>query len=91
MPKFRDVKTLQKFASIHASIHIYFNLERHPNCRETFKENRAAAMAEWRHCHVNRRRQQRTASMPFQAAALAQSHTLKASVRNRLNVDRSSK
>ena len=91
MSKFWDVKTLQKFASIHASTHNYFNLERHLNCRETFKENRAAAMAEWRHCHVNWRRQQRTASMPFQAAALAQSHTLKASVRNRLNVDRSSK
>ena len=47
MSIFRDVKTLQKFASIHASIHNHFNLERHLNCRETFKENRAAAMAEW--------------------------------------------
>jgi len=25
-----------------------FNLERHLNRRETFKENRAAALAEWR-------------------------------------------
>ena len=48
MSKFRDVKTLQKFASIHASIHNHFNLERHLTPRETFKENRAAAMAEWR-------------------------------------------
>ena len=47
MSKFRDVKTLQKFASIHASIHNHFNLERHFNRRETFKENRTAAMAEW--------------------------------------------
>ena len=48
MSKFRDVKTLQKFASVHASIHNHFNLERHLNRRETFKENRTAALAEWR-------------------------------------------
>jgi putative transposase len=48
MSKFRDIKTLQKFGSIHASIHNHFNLERHLNRRETFKENRAAALAEWR-------------------------------------------
>ena len=48
MSKFRDVKTLQKFASIHASIHKHFNLERHLNPLETFKENRTAALAEWR-------------------------------------------
>ena len=48
MAKFRDVKTLQKFASVHASIHNHFNQERHLNRRETFKENRATAMAEWR-------------------------------------------
>ena len=33
MSKFRDVKTLQKFASVHASIHNHFNLERHLNSR----------------------------------------------------------
>ena len=48
MAKYREVKTLQKFASIHASIHNHFNLERHLIRRETFKENRAAALAEWR-------------------------------------------
>ena len=48
MSKFRDVKTLQKFASVHASIHNHFNLEHHLNRRETFKENRTAALAEWR-------------------------------------------
>ena len=48
MSKFRDVKTLQKFASVHASIHNHFNLDRHLNRRETFKENRTAALAEWR-------------------------------------------
>ena len=36
-------------------------------------------------------RRQRTTMTSFQAAALAQSHTLKTSVRNRLNVDRLSK
>ena len=48
MSKFRDVKTLQKFVSIHASIHNHFNLDPHLNRRETFKENRATALAEWR-------------------------------------------
>jgi putative transposase len=48
MSKFRDVKTLQKFASIHALIHNHFNLERRLNRCETFKEYRAAALTEWR-------------------------------------------
>jgi len=48
MARFRDVKTLQKFSSVHASIHNHFNPERHLNRRKTFKENRTAALAEWR-------------------------------------------
>jgi hypothetical protein len=48
MAVFRDVKTLQKFASIHASIHDHFNQDRHLNRRDTFKQGRAAALAEWR-------------------------------------------
>ena len=48
MSKFRDVKTLQKFAPVHASIHNHFNLDRLLNCRKSFKENRTAALAEWR-------------------------------------------
>jgi len=48
MSKFRDVKTLQKFASINASIHNHFNLERHLNSRSVCKKNRSAALAEWR-------------------------------------------
>ena len=40
-----------------------------------------------RHCHVNRVGPQRPAWIPFQAAALALSHTLNASFRNRLNVN----
>ncbi|MGB2933339.1 MAG: DDE-type integrase/transposase/recombinase [Methyloceanibacter sp.] len=48
MAKFRDMKTLQKFAAAHASIHNHFNHDRHLNSRNTFKQNRAAALAEWR-------------------------------------------
>jgi putative transposase len=48
MARFRDIKTLQKFASAHASIHNHFNLDRHPNNHEIFKKNRSAALAEWR-------------------------------------------
>ena len=48
MARFRDVKTLQKFASVHASIHNQFNHDRHLNRREVFKQNRSAALAEWR-------------------------------------------
>ena len=48
MSKFRDVKTLRKFASVHASIHNHFNLERHLKRCATFKQDRSAALAEWR-------------------------------------------
>ena len=48
MAKFRDVKTLWKFASVHASIHNHFNHARHLNRRDVFKKNRAASLAEWR-------------------------------------------
>ena len=43
------------------------------------------------HCHVNRVGPRRPAWIPFQAAALALSHTLNASFRNRLNVNLSRK
>ena len=48
MAKFRSAKSLQKFSSIHSSIHNHFNLERHLYSRENFKLNRSAALAEWR-------------------------------------------
>jgi len=48
MAKFRDMKTLQKLASVHASLHNHFNQVRHLNRRDIFKQNRAAALAEWR-------------------------------------------
>jgi putative transposase len=48
MVKFRDVKTLQKFASVHASVHNHFNFDRHLTLRDTFKENRSATLTGWR-------------------------------------------
>jgi hypothetical protein len=42
------MKTLQKFAAAHAPIHNHFNHDRHLNPRDIFKQNRAAALAEWR-------------------------------------------
>jgi putative transposase len=48
MARFRDIKALQKFAAVHASIHNHFDLDRHLTRREIFKQNRSAALAEWR-------------------------------------------
>jgi len=48
MAKFRNGKSLQKFASIHASIHNHFNQERQLYNRENFKLNRFVTLAEWR-------------------------------------------
>jgi putative transposase len=48
MAKFRSMGSLQKFASIHASVHNHFNQERHLYNRQIFKLNRSAALNEWR-------------------------------------------
>jgi putative transposase len=48
MLRFRRMKTLQKFSSVHASVHNHFNQERHLTSRQTYKQNRSAALAEWR-------------------------------------------
>jgi putative transposase len=48
MQRFRLMQTLQKFASVHASVHNHFNHERHLYSRDNFKANRSAALAEWR-------------------------------------------
>ena len=48
MARFRDIRTLQKFAAADAAIHNHFNQERHLYNRENFKLNRSAALAEWR-------------------------------------------
>jgi putative transposase len=47
MLRFRRMKTLQKFASVHANVHNHFNLERHLVDRTTYKKRRSAALAEW--------------------------------------------
>ena len=48
MANFRDIRTLQKFAAVHASIHNHFHKDRHLNRRNVFKQNRSVALAEWR-------------------------------------------
>ncbi len=45
--RFRQMKSLQKFASVQASTSNPFNLERHVADRETFKACRSAALAGW--------------------------------------------
>ena len=47
MLRFRRMKTLQKFASVHANVHNHFNQERHLVDRQTYKDRRSAALAEW--------------------------------------------
>ena len=48
MLRFRRTRTLQKFASVHASVHNHFSQERALYSPQSFKLNRAAALAEWR-------------------------------------------
>jgi putative transposase len=48
MQRFRRMRSLQKFVAVHASVHNLFNTERHLYNRQNFKQNRAAALAEWR-------------------------------------------
>jgi len=47
MLRFRQMRSLQKFVSIHSSVFNHFNKERHLTDRETFKHQRNAALAEW--------------------------------------------
>ena len=48
MQRFRSLKTLQKFSSVHAQVHNHFNQERHLVTRQVYKQRRSAALAEWR-------------------------------------------
>ena len=48
MLRFRRMRTLQKFVSVHASVFNHFNKERSLFSRQNFKANRTAALAEWR-------------------------------------------
>lgn len=47
MLRFRRMKTLQKIASVHGSVHNHFNQERHLVSRGVYKQRRSAALAEW--------------------------------------------
>jgi putative transposase len=48
MLRLRRMRTLQRFASVHASVHNHFNQELSLTPRAIFNLNRAAALAEWR-------------------------------------------
>ncbi|MEC7258504.1 MAG: IS6 family transposase, partial [Pseudomonadota bacterium] len=48
MLRFRRMRSIQQFASVHASIYNLFNAERSLISRSHFKLTRAAALAEWR-------------------------------------------
>lgn len=47
--RFRRLRSLLKFATVHASVTNDFNSDRDLTSRAIFKKNRAAALAEWRH------------------------------------------
>jgi len=48
MLRFRRLRSLQKFVSVHAAVLNLFNSERSLQSRPNFKLNRAAALSEWR-------------------------------------------
>lgn len=48
MSRFRQMRSLQKFAAVHSSVFNHFNQDRQLNHRSIFKESRSAALAEWR-------------------------------------------
>ena len=51
MLRFRQMKSLQEFVSVHANVHNHFNQERHLIDRKTYKARRSAALAEWQSGH----------------------------------------
>jgi len=48
MQRFRRMRSLQKFVSVHSSVFNHFNQDRSLSKRDHFKQNRTAALAEWR-------------------------------------------
>lgn len=48
MLRFRLMRSLKKFASVHASVYNHFNQERSLDSRDNLKLNYAAALADWR-------------------------------------------
>lgn len=47
MLRFRQMKTMQKFAFVHANIHNHLTFERHLIDRQTSQERHSAALAQW--------------------------------------------
>jgi putative transposase len=47
MLRFRQMKSMQIFASVHASFHNHFASDRHLIDQQTYKLHRSAALAEW--------------------------------------------
>jgi len=47
MLRFRQIRTLQKFVSVHSSVHNHFNHQRNIERRTRFKDLRHAALIEW--------------------------------------------
>jgi hypothetical protein len=64
MLRFRQMKSLQKFASVHASFHNHFNKDRHLTKRDSFKDQRSAALAEWKSSWTKPRRGRGTCARP---------------------------
>jgi putative transposase len=48
MLRFRQMRSLQKFAALHGSVHNHFNQECTLTNRQNFKDRRTVALAEWR-------------------------------------------
>lgn len=48
MSRFRRMRSLQKFASVHSSVHNHFNHQRNIERRARFKSLRDASLREWR-------------------------------------------
>jgi len=48
MQRFRSMRSLQKFTAVHSSVFNHFNQQRSLSSRHIFKQNRSAALAEWR-------------------------------------------
>ena len=48
MLRFRQMKSLQKFAPVHANVYNHFNSERHLIDRQTYNANRSVALVEWK-------------------------------------------
>lgn len=48
MQRFRRMRSLQKFVAVHSSVFNHFNQDRSLSSRDHFKQNRTAALTEWR-------------------------------------------